>query len=206
MAAHYKRADYWTVKAHQEGFPARSVYKLKEIDEKFSFFKRGQRHLRVLDLGAAPGSWSLYASRLVGKSLLLTAVDTAPLLPACTAELSSSLESFVFVHGDMTDSCTRESVSAHGPFDIVMSDAAPATTGNSSIDTMRSLVLAESALDYALQLLVKGGNFVVKIFQGNESAALLNRIQGLFLRGKSFKPQVCRNESFETYYLGLQKR
>ncbi|MDR2151045.1 MAG: RlmE family RNA methyltransferase [Spirochaetaceae bacterium] len=205
MARHYKRPDYWTLKAHREGFPARSVYKLQEMDEKFALFGRGSL-VRVLDLGAAPGSWSLYAARRWGQNLALTAVDTAQLLPACAAALSSSAGSFVFVQGDMTALPVREAVSSHGPFDIVMSDAAPATTGNSSVDSLRSLALAEAALDYAAAFLVKDGNFLVKVFQSADSAALLSRLRSLFLRAQSFKPKACRSESFETYYLGLQKR
>ena len=205
MAAHYKRPDYWAVKAKQEGFPARSVYKLKEINEKFDFFGKGAK-LHLLDLGASPGSWSLYASRLLGKGLSLTAVDMVDLAPSCKSELSSLSGEFVFLQGDITDSKVKDSVSMQGPFDIVISDAAPLTTGNSFIDSLHSIALAETALDYASHFLVKGGKFAVKVFQGDGSADLLTLIKELFLRCKSFKPQACRAQSFEIYYLGLGKR
>jgi 23S rRNA (uridine2552-2'-O)-methyltransferase len=110
------------------------------------------------------------------------------------------------MRGDMTASGIREAVLALGPFNAVLCDAAPATIGNSSIDTLHSLALSETALEYAETTLVQGGSFVVKVFQGGESAALLKRIRRVFSRGKSFKPEACRKESFETYYIGLGKK
>jgi 23S rRNA (uridine2552-2'-O)-methyltransferase len=100
----------------------------------------------------------------------------------------------------------REAVLAKGPFRILVSDAAPATTGNRSVDAPRSLALAETVLDYAETSLVKGGNLALKLFQGSDTASLLKRIKGLFETGKSFKPEACRAESFETYFIGLGKK
>jgi 23S rRNA (uridine2552-2'-O)-methyltransferase len=87
-----------------------------------------------------------------------------------------------------------------------MSDAAPATTGSRSVDTLRSQALAEEALLYAETVLARGGSMVVKVFQGGDTAGLLKRIRDLFEIGKSFKPAACRAGSFETYYLGLGKK
>jgi 23S rRNA (uridine2552-2'-O)-methyltransferase len=197
----YKKPDYWSIKAHHEGFPARSVYKLKEMDEKFSLLKSSGRPLNVLDLGAAPGSWSLYVSRQLKTAVNLTAVDLIPLSSACVTELTSG--TFSFIAGDMTAVPVRDNVAALGPFDIVISDAAPTTTGNSLVDTLRSLALAETALEYAALTLAPSGNFVVKIFQGGDTAPLLKQIRTLFTSGKPFKPRACRNESIEMYYIGL---
>ncbi|MDR2369903.1 MAG: RlmE family RNA methyltransferase [Treponema sp.] len=207
--ANYEKPDHWTVKAKSEGYPARSVYKLKEADEKFSLVKAGQA-VRILDLGAAPGSWSLYvlrklALRFQNGGAFLAAADLAPLSTEYGKGLFES-EHFFFVQGDITNPGVRSALLDQGPYDLVMSDAAPATTGNRSVDVMRSRELAETAADYALSSLRPGGNFIVKIFQGSDAHLLLKKIRECFSAGKSFKPAACRSESFETYYIGLGKK
>ncbi|MDR3160089.1 MAG: RlmE family RNA methyltransferase [Spirochaetaceae bacterium] len=198
----YEKPDFWALKAQREGYPARSVYKLQEMDEKFKLFRPGPPGFRGLDLGAAPGSWSLYALRRMEGRLFLAAADLAPL----PEHRLFRGDHFFFIRGDMTTENVREALLARGPYDLVMSDAAPATTGNRAVDTLRSLALAETALFYAETALVKGGNLVVKVFQGGDSAGLLDRMRELFVTGKSFKPRSCRSSSFETYYIGLEKR
>jgi 23S rRNA (uridine2552-2'-O)-methyltransferase len=202
--AHYEKPDYWSLKARKEGYPARSVYKLKEMDERFGLFKpiSGTRAActKVLDLGAAPGSWSLYTLRRTGG--FLVAADLAPLSRQYDQGLFGG-PNVSFIQGDITSEETKAAILSQGPFTLVFSDAAPATTGNSSVDTLRSFALAEAALEYAEAALVPGGNFVVKVFQGGDTAGLLKRIREGFKTGKSFKPTACRSESFETYYLGL---
>ena len=208
--AEYSKPDHWSVKAQKEGYPARSVYKLKEMDEKFGLTKR-RVNFRALDLGAAPGSWSLYILRKLSggaknsNSPSLVSIDLAPLSRIYDQGLFDKPD-FVFIQGDFTQSETRETILSHGPYSLLVSDAAPATSGNRSLDTLRSLELAELALDYAEAALAKGGNFVVKVFQGGDTGALLKTIRSLFETGKSFKPSSCRSESFETYYLGLGKK
>ncbi|MDR2951856.1 MAG: RlmE family RNA methyltransferase, partial [Treponema sp.] len=108
--------------------------------------------------------------------------------------------------GDFTSGEIRDAVVFHAPYNLIVSDAAPSTTGNRSVDTLRSLDLAETALQYAETTLAKGGNLVIKVFQGGDTGNLLKAIRGLFETGKSFKPQACRAGSFETYYLGIGKR
>jgi 23S rRNA (uridine2552-2'-O)-methyltransferase len=210
----YKKPDFWSLKARREGYPARSVYKLKEMDEKFGLLGNGHRPgngvFRVLDLGAAPGSWSLYALRKFsekkgGPRLDLTAVDLAPLSERCGGDFFTG-ERFSFLQGDIKAPEIREALLARGPFSLLLSDAAPATTGNRRVDTLRSLDLAETALAYAESALEQGGALAVKVFQGGDTQGLLKRIREIFRAGKSFKPQACRGESFETYYLGLEKR
>ena len=206
--ANYEKLDHWSLKAQKEGYPARSVYKLQEMDEKFSLLRPFSAPLKILDLGAAPGSWSLYALRKPEKRShlpvcsLLTAVDLAPLSRQYDKGLFDG-ENFCFIQGDITAAEIREAILAGGPFNLVISDAAPATTGNRSVDTLRSLALAEAVLDYAETFLEGGCNLVVKVFQGGDTATILKRIRELFKTGKSFKPEACRSESFETYYLGL---
>ncbi|GHV71714.1 ribosomal RNA large subunit methyltransferase E [Spirochaetia bacterium] len=201
----YEKPDHWSIKAQKEGYPARSVYKLKELDEKFGLFRFGGADFRALDLGAAPGSWSLYALRKFSGRFFLTAVDLAPLSRQYDKGLFDGAN-FFFAQGDMTDAAVRGTLQEKGPYKLVMCDAAPATTGNRSVDTLRSLVLAEEALSYAETCLAPGGNLAVKVFQGGDTAALLKRIREIFKTGKSFKPAACRSESFETYYVGLERR
>ena len=217
--ANYNKPDHFALKAQKEGYPARSVYKLKEMDEKFGLlqFRKGEA-FRALDLGAAPGSWSLYILRKLaanandggavqtpGAGPSLVSIDLTPLSRQYDGGLFDKPE-FVFIQGDFTQNEIREEILSHGPYRLLVSDAAPSTTGNRSIDTLRSLELAETALNYAESTLVKGSNFVVKVFQGGDTGNLLKQIRGLFESGKSFKPKACRTESFETYYLGLGKR
>jgi 23S rRNA (uridine2552-2'-O)-methyltransferase len=197
----YKKPDYWSLKAQKEGYPARSVYKLIEMDEKFGLLAGVARGGQVLDLGAAPGSWSLYVLRKAS-NVSLTAVDTAPLSRLGAFEG----DGFFFIQGDITNGDIREEIRKRGPYRLLLCDAAPATSGNRSLDTLRSLELAETALDYAETVLEQGGGMAVKVFQGGDSPALLTRIRALFASGRSFKPKACRGSSFETYYLGLGKK
>ncbi|GHU09650.1 ribosomal RNA large subunit methyltransferase E [Spirochaetia bacterium] len=202
----YTKPDHWAIRAQKEGYPARSVYKLKEIDEKFGLLSRGRQN--ILDLGAAPGSWSLYVLRRLSAqkngARRLSAIDLAPLSRQYDQGLFDR-DNFHFLQGDMTSPEIREAIEADGPFSLILSDAAPATTGNRQIDTLRSLALAETVLDYAEQFLLPGGNLAVKVFQGGDTAALLARLRLSFKTARSFKPEACRAESFETYYLGLER-
>ncbi|MDR1210887.1 MAG: RlmE family RNA methyltransferase, partial [Spirochaetaceae bacterium] len=197
--------DHWSLKAQKEGYPARSVYKLKELDEKFKLFAQRPRDrpFRVLDLGAAPGSWSLYILKKFSGNVFLAASDLAPLSGQFGRE---HLAGVFFVQGDIHEEGVRAALLEKGPYDAVISDAAPATTGNRSVDSGRSLALAEAALAYGEAGLKPGGNFVVKIFQGAGAESLLKRMRELFTTAKSFKPEACRSNSFETYYLGLGKK
>lgn len=203
--ADYEKLDHWSLRAQKEGYPARSVYKLKEMDEKFGLFKGATKGLRVLDLGAAPGSWSLYALRKMGGRGSLVAVDLSTLSRVYDKGLFDG-PNFFFLQGDITTVAVRDSILSKGPFHLVMSDVAPATTGNRSVDTLRSLALVEEVVSYAEQGLERGGNLVVKVFQGGDTAEVLKRLRTLFTTARSFKPQACRPESFETYYLALNKK
>ena len=205
----YEKPDFWSIKAQKENYPARSVYKLKEIDQKFNFFKTNTPALRVLDLGAAPGSWSLYVLRQYGisgnnqRAFSLIAVDLQPL--AKNNDFSGR-EDFFFIQGDFTSGPVREALISHGPYNAIISDAAPPTTGSRTVDTQRSLSLAEEAVSFASSCLVSGGNLAVKVFQGGETAALLKHLRECFSSAKSFKPSACRSNSFETYLVGLGKK
>ena len=138
--------------------------------------------------------------------IALVAADIAPLSREFDKGLFDS-GNFCFIQGDITDPAVRDSIIAKGPYDLIVSDAAPATTGNRFVDTARSLELAETAASYAeAALSAPGGCLVVKVFQGGDVSELLNRLRALFKTAKSYKPRACRSESFETYYVGMGKK
>ena len=193
----YEKPDYWSKKAFSEGYPARSVYKLAEIDEKFGFIKKGSV---VLDLGSAPGSWTTFLLRKLDGAGKVVSCDLNP--------LSNSVhgENLVFFQGDLNAKEIREKIKAEGPYDLVVCDAAPLTTGNKLVDTARSEGLVEMAIWYAEAMLKQGGNFAVKIFQSGAQGELLKKMREIFESAKGFKPEACRKESFETYLIGLKKK
>lgn len=190
--------DQYFVKAKQNNYPARSVYKLQEANKRFKLLRTGQK---VLDLGAAPGSWSLYATQKVGASGMVLALDLKPLgieLPAPGH----------FVQGDVFEasSAAHDRILGAAPFDIVLSDMAPQTTGVKFADQARSLDLALQALALCEQCLIKGGAFVVKFFEAKEARELLDQMRGVFTRVQGFKPKSSRSESKEMFYVALGKK
>lgn len=188
------RPDHYSDSAKKEGYAARSVYKLSELDKKNRLLRRGNR---VLDLGAAPGSWSQYAARAVGPGGRVVAVDFDRL------EALSPLANVEAIAGDFTDPQTIKFIAERGPYDVVLSDAAPSTTGNRALDTTRSQALVESIIDSLPLFLRPGGIFLAKLFQGGGEQALLATCRSLFSVAKMPKPKASRSESFETYLLGI---
>lgn len=187
--------DYYFRKAKQENYPARSVYKLKELDARFRLLGRG---MKILDLGAAPGSWSLGAAEKIGEKGMILACDlqeTATIFPPqvkfCQEDILRPSEAFL-----------RE-LQGLGPFDLVMSDMAPATTGAKFADQARSLELAQQAFAIARLHLRQKGNFIVKIFMGPDLRELLQPMRLAFQSVKTFKPKSSRAESKETFLVGL---
>jgi 23S rRNA (uridine2552-2'-O)-methyltransferase len=193
----YEKPDYWSQKAFSEGYPARSVYKLKEIDEKFHMLKKDYT---VLDLGSAPGSWTTFLLRSMDGTGKVVSCDLNPLAKDVKGD------NLVFIQGDLTDNSIREAIKAEGPFDLVVCDAAPKTTGNRVVDTARSQGLVQMAIYYARTMLRKGGNFAVKVFQNGDQQSLLKSMRETFESAKGFKPIACRAESFETYLIGINKK
>jgi 23S rRNA (uridine2552-2'-O)-methyltransferase len=186
--------DHYSLQAQKEGYPARSVYKLQEIQERFQVFPREGR---ILDVGAAPGSWSLFVLRNTGPGAVLAAVDLKPLANA------GEDPRFHFIQGDFFAPENLNAFLGWGPYDTVLSDAAPATTGNRTVDTSRSAGLVEGILYQARNLLRPGGNLVVKLFLGGEEQNLAALFRQNFRTVKMFKPKACRKESFETFLIGL---
>jgi 23S rRNA (uridine2552-2'-O)-methyltransferase len=191
------RPDHYSDSAKKEGYAARSVYKLAELDGKHRILRPG---FRVLDLGAAPGSWSQYACRAVGPRGLVVAVDFDRL------EALAPLKNVVAIEGDFTDGATVHAIEEYAPFDAVLSDAAPSTTGNRTVDTSRSAALVESIIASLPVFLRPGGTLLAKVFQGGEEQALLATLKERFQAAKMPKPKASRDESFETYLLGIGYR
>lgn len=189
------KADSYTLRARKDGYPARSVYKLEEIQASCHIVKPGDT---VLDVGAAPGSWTLYTHRMLLKGEgRIIAVDLNPLN---LNPIPPTVTAFV---GDAFSKEIRAKLVENGPFDAIISDAAPMTMGNRSVDTSRSEWLAEQVLILATEQLKKGGNLVIKIFQGGGQQELLFKMRSLFAKAKTLKPKACRSDSFETYLIGM---
>ncbi len=190
----YKKPDAYTDRAKKAGYAARSVFKLEEIDQRVRLFKGG---LRVLDLGAAPGSWSQYACERIGPSGRLLAVDRNPLTVTLPRHGT-------FFQGDAL--ALGAELAALAPYDIVMSDMAPDTTGHRETDKIRSFELFDRALDIAIALLKPGGSFVGKIFMGGEFPAAKEKLRKNFETARVLRPEAVRGVSYEVFCVGLGKR
>ena len=193
MATPYSESDFWTKKAFKEGYPARSVYKLEEINKKFSLFGSSAC---VLDLGAAPGSWTSFLIRNLKENATIVSVDLKPL------DSKIKDDRLIFIQGDMTDKKIIAKIEEKKPFDAVVCDVAPYTTGNKALDVVRQNDLAFMAKDYAIGMLKPGGSFVTKIFQGQEMNLLVKELKNKFEIVRAFKPIACRKNSIETYIIG----
>lgn len=195
----YEKPDFWTQKAKKEGYPARSVYKLEEIDQKFKLIKK---NMHILDVGAAPGSWSLWVLRkfeTLHDSGMLVAVDLSDLA------IPKDKPNFSFIHGDIFSSEVQGKLALYCPYDLILSDAAPATTGNSTVDTSRSEELVHCVLELGNRFLKKGGILVCKFFIGGGQQELLNQAKQMFKTARTYKPEACRTSSFETYLIAQSK-
>ncbi|WP_035259352.1 RlmE family RNA methyltransferase [Desulfatirhabdium butyrativorans] len=184
-------SDHYTQKAKREDYPARSVYKLQEIQQKYRILKKGHS---VLDLGCAPGSWLKYAAGMIGPDGRLVGIDRTPV----TIPLPPQART---IAGDITDPQTLAAVD--GMFHVVLSDMAPSTTGQKSVDAARSIELCRIALSIAKDRLLPGGTFVCKIFQGEDFDTFVQEVKALFGKHHLFKPQSCRKASKEIYVIGI---
>jgi len=190
----YRKPDVYADAAKKQGYAARSVFKLEEIDRRVHLLKGG---LRVLDLGAAPGSWSQYAAKKIGPSGKLLAVDKSPLAaklpPNCTA-----------IEGDALT--LGPELELHAPYDVVLSDMAPSTTGDRNTDKIRSFELWSRAVTVAIALSGAGASFVGKLFMGpqfDEARAMLRKH---YSKVRVLRPEAVRGVSYEVFLVGLDKK
>lgn len=183
----YRRPDRFTQQAKAEGYAARSVFKLKEIDDRLRILRAGQR---VVDLGCSPGSWLVYAAEKVGRSGVVLGVDIVePSTPMGTVLVKSALE------------VTPEEILAAlgGPANVFLSDMAPKTTGDPTGNHFVQMELVNQALALAQAVLAPGGSFVCKVFDGEDAPAFVTRVRGSFAEVKRFRPEAVRQNSREFF-------
>ncbi len=188
--------DKWAELAKAKGYPARSVFKLKEIQEKFKIIKPGSV---VLDLGASPGSWSQFVCEVIGPKGHVVGVDLEPV------KFSSTL--FTFLQKDVFE-LSKEDLERLGfsEFDLILSDMAPKTTGIQLRDHLRSVELSLRALELAKTLLRKGGTLLVKVFDGPELSRVRREFEKIFQGVKILRPKATRKGSKELFLLALNKK
>jgi 23S rRNA (uridine2552-2'-O)-methyltransferase len=187
------KLDNYYHKAKKEGYAARSIYKLEEIDRRYHILKSG---MKVVDLGCHPGSWMQYVSRKVGPKGLVIGVDIQPLVVAQSANTR-------FIQTDLFDLKAEDFRKYAESFDLILSDAAPRTTGVHHADVDKSVAMAEKAFDLAQELLKPGGALVTKVFFGAGTDELIRRVKVAFKLGKAHKPSASKAKSKEIYLLGV---
>ncbi len=176
--------------ARRDGWRARAVYKLEQIVQKERMLKPG---MTCIDLGAAPGSWSQYVTETLKGRTQIVAIDLLPM---------DALPSVEFIQGDFTDDAALEEIRAatnDQRVDLVMSDMAPNISGTRAVDQLRSMNLAELALDLCKDRLKDGGDFICKLFQGEGTDAYIVGARAVFKRVKVMKPKASRAASREVY-------
>ena len=188
-----KRPDHWTQRAKDEGYAARSVYKLMEIERRAQVFRKTKR---IIDLGCAPGSWSAYARKLRPNAQIV-GIDI------------QAIEHYpgIFLHQSILDTTPQAFLDAlGGSADLVISDMAPNTSGHRFTDHVRQIELAHMALNVATATVRQGGNFVVKVFDGEDAHAFTLAVRKVFKRVRRIKPEATRNESVEFFLVASEKR
>lgn len=187
--------DHYTDRAKEENWLARSVYKLEEIDKKHRIIKQGSQ---ILDLGCYPGSWTQYCLKKAGKMGFITGIDLQR-----PDRIKSA--NFRFIKGDILAIDPAEALSREkGKVDAVISDLAPQTTGIRIVDASRSMALAEKALEIAVTVLKKDGNFICKIFEGEDFKSLKDKTARYFAEIRTLRPSAVRKRSREIYLIGLK--
>lgn len=189
--------DPFVQEAQRLGYRSRAAFKLQQIDDRFSLLKPG---LRVVDLGAAPGGWLQVAAERMrltddGRGGVLVGFDLQEIEPVAGATI---------LQGNFmaADAPARLAAALGGPVDLVLSDMAASATGHAATDHLRTLALAEAAIEFAADVLAPGGAAIVKVLQGADEPALFERMRGLFTGVRRFKPKASRPESTELYLIG----
>ncbi len=185
-----QRRDTYVRQSKVDGYRARSAYKLIEIDEKFKIFKGG---LTVIDIGAAPGSWSQYASKVVRNGRIIS-IDLKEMEP---------IKNTSQIKGDFNDDKTQQKIKnlLSGKLDVVMSDMAVNTTGIKNIDSMQTGELCKSAMIFSKDYISNSGFFISKIFMGGSFNEIIQLGKKIFKEVKVFKPKSSRKDSKESFII-----
>ena len=193
----YLRKDSFYKKAKREGYNSRAVYKLIEIDNKYKLLD-GAKY--ILDIGAAPGSWSQVILEKIGRNGCVVAVDLIDIK-------NINRENFIFINVNIFDKDVISKIKCSiENFDIIISDAAPNTTGDRTVDHYNSVELVKGIINIAQLLLKKGGNFLFKLFEGQETKTLVDELKKDFTEVKIYRPQSTRHGSFEIYVICKNKK
>ena len=192
-AKRVKWEDYYTRRARDENWPARSVYKLEEVDRRFKLIRHGHR---LLDLGCYPGSWSQYSLKRVGPKGEVVGLDLK-------RPEGLSAPNFRFINADVLALDAGWLAEELGLRDAVISDLAPQTTGIGIADKSRSIELARKALEISLVILRQRGDFLCKVFEGEDLKALRDESARYFEKIRLFRPSAVRKKSRELYLIGL---
>ncbi len=185
-----QKRDIYVRRSKVDGYRARSVYKLIEIDKKFKVFKNG---ISILDIGAAPGSWSQYAAKAV-KSGIIISIDLKKIEP---------INDIILIEGDFTELNTQEKIKKKllKPIDVVMSDMAVNTTGIKNIDAIQTGELCKEAMKFSKDIISKKGFFISKIFMGINFHEIVALGKKIFKDVKVFKPKSSRKDSKENFII-----
>ena len=185
-----QRRDIFVKKSKIEGYRSRAVYKLQEIDDNFKIFQNG---ISVIDLGAAPGSWSQYASKKIknGKILSIDLLDF------------EKIDKIFQLKGDFTNDKVKEKIKNYfnAKVDVVISDMAVNTTGNKNLDSINTSELCIEAMNFSQDILKKNGKFVSKIFMGSTFNDIIKESKKIFIENKVFKPAASRKDSKESFII-----
>lgn len=184
--------DPYVRQAKKEGYRGRAAYKLIELDEMFELIKP---NMKIVDLGAAPGSWCQYIGKKTQHSCKVIGVDLKEV---------EATEGCYFIEGDFTDNETLEQIynlTNNEQLDLVLSDMAPNTIGHAKTDHIRITYIVELAIDFAIRNLKDNGDFVSKVFQGGTEKEMLDMLKKYFKKVKHYKPKASRKESPETYVI-----
>jgi 23S rRNA (uridine2552-2'-O)-methyltransferase len=192
-----KVQDHYFKKAKKDKYPARSVYKLEEAQNKYRFMKRGDT---VLDLGCHPGSWSIYAARIVGPKGHVVGVD---LQETKRISIAGAAEIVWLCDDIMSDTIVERLQGIRKSFRIMLSDIAPQTSGNKWVDQQQSLNLARRVYELSDKLLSRDGNFYIKVFEGEDFKEFVVSVRKSFKTVKIVKPKSSRSESREVFVLGI---
>ena len=192
-----KKSNSWKIKQHRDqffkksktlGYRSRASFKLIELNNKFKFIKKNSN---LLDLGSSPGGWAQVASKIITQGKILS-IDTKPMKPVINVK---------FINCDIFDLNTKKQIDNYfnGNLDVIISDMAADTTGNKSLDSIRTNQLCAEAINFSSKILKKNGVFVSKLFMGEDFISVKNLAKSVFKYVAFFKPESSRSESKETY-------